>query len=150
MQNRRGSSENYVLIFAFVFLLVLIFGGIWAGTTVYFGEGYDFRKVDAEVLNYLIRKCILERDLEMQFKEKSITGFYEICSLNEEIIAEGNNFRISVNGEEKIFTGGDFEQCDFKGRTSKFPECSRHEIDLEGKMIKVETLSMRESRRVNG
>ena len=161
--NRRGLGDK-VHVVAFLFLIVVIGIGVAAGVFIFFGSGYDARAVEADLLNYKIRKCIMGDSLLEGFFEKEI--FFDKCKLNKKIVEENNLIRVCENANEDecirvlegvIDVGSNFEVCRFEGtkQNDNYPKCaikSLEKIDGEGKVRKfvVITGSNQFSRRVLG
>ena len=62
MMGKKGQMGGYLMLGSFIFMLLVIGGGIAAGTLLFFGTGYDFRKADSHALNYKISKLNLAKD----------------------------------------------------------------------------------------
>jgi len=120
LKNRKGAMGRQLMYAYFLFMLVVIGGGIVAGVFIFYGTGYDFRKADSVALNFEIKKCILEKEID--FGKDSI---YEKCSLNEKIIDEGKySIGIFKNGNE-VLRFRDYVICKVTAKKGvDFPKCT--------------------------
>ena len=82
MNRRAQTVGNQVMGIAFVFFLVLIAGGVVLGIYIYFGTPYDYKKIDASILNYKIKDCIENRDSLTSSAESFKEGFYRECRIS--------------------------------------------------------------------
>ncbi len=134
--NRRGQLGNQMMIFPFLFLIFIISVGIVAGVYLFFGAGYDFREVDAELLNYKVRKCIVEGEIGAEFW----SDFFEKCGIDEVVMLENDLIlRIcegdcAIGGDAKVQIGGNFQACRFKGvkENDAFPRCVDESVSKNG------------------
>jgi hypothetical protein len=147
MNNRKGAAKDIITFFPFLFFLVIIAGGIVLGTVIFYGSGYDIRQSEAEVLNYKIGNCILEK----QGWEDNI---YDFCGIvNKEVLGEidvlfkvckESGDCILEKSEEKIVvtTGGDFVSCGLEGEVSEgYGKCSIGEVEKSGVRYQVISFS---------
>ena len=156
--NKKAESGQQVMVFAFLFLLVLIGMGIVGGVVVYYGKGADFRKIDSEILNYRIRECLSESINLQQFKE----NFSSLCSLNKTVL-EDKGFTIKVcqdlspeecaNSKESIFELGNTHiQACFINAAENNPEyvkCTKTEFFDKGEKFSIITGSNQRIAKVN-
>ena len=127
--NRKGDVGNQVMIFSFLFLLFVIGVGLVAGVFMFYGFDYEFRDVEAAELSFVIQECMLENEVNDEFKE----SFFDVCNLDKEVIEEsGMGFKICRDtrdciNEDNVFlqSGGNFQTCDFEGarKNEAFPKC---------------------------
>jgi hypothetical protein len=126
---------------------------------MFFGGEYDFREVEAEMLNYRIRNCILDNNVDDLLSGEGVGGFFEFCGLNKEVVEKWNIIKICENAEDcinsdgKLISGGenDFQQCGFKGseKNLNLYRCSTSRIDKGEKQIEVIVGSKQRLRRGN-
>ena len=117
-----------MMIFVFIFFLVIIGGGIAAGTYLFFGGDYDFRYVEAQNLNYHVGICLIEQDVNLDLKEE----FYSKCKLNRNVVEKELFILIKANGEKKFDSGrGDEVQCKLNSRNQKYFECFEEQFSKE-------------------
>jgi len=133
---------SYFMYFIFFFLMALIWVGLTAGTYMFFGSEYEFRQIDANILNYKISKCIIENEILWKNNEE----FYDKCRINNEsILANSLIFRICRNSGDCIVesgdkvlmqVGGNFQSCRFEGvkGNDAFPKCAENKFEKEGDM----------------
>lgn len=150
--NKKSETGNQIMFFTFLFLLVIIGVGIVTGTFIYFGDEYDTREIDAEILNYKIRNCIANRELNKD-------SFYQECVINESSISRYSLIlKVCVDSsdcarEENPFVenGRNFQACNFIGakENRNFPKCVKRTLEINGKRYEIITGSNQFSRRIN-
>lgn len=123
--DKKGELGNQVMLFSFFFLLVVIGVGIVAGVWLFYGQGYDFRQAEAEVLNYEIKKCLVNEKID---KSSFADEFYEKCRLNKEVVEQGIVKIIRDN--EIVFSIGDEVQCGLSEKNENYPKCVEREIGV--------------------
>lgn len=117
---KRGSGD-VLLFIVLAGLMALTVIGISLGLVAFFGEGYDFRTAESDVLAYRVQQC-LER-VDMFSPDFTL----EVCGLDSSVLDEehlilleredGQNFTHGVYGYK--------ESCYFtaaKGKLS-YPQC---------------------------
>ena len=123
MQNRNGAIGDMAMLVIFIFVMIIIGAGIAAGVIMVFGQGYDFKNADAEILSYKVEGCLVENGFENLARE-----FYSVCGLNERVIEEnyvlricqGFNIEACYNGETELFSiGTNFQLCGIEGYTER-------------------------------
>lgn len=145
MISRKGQAGEMIPVFAFLCLLVIIGLGIFVSIYFFFGAGYDFRQVDADILNYNIRSCISENILNENFK----ANIYEICKIDEKVIKDNKYIiRIILDGKE-FFKFGDEIQCGLSSKNINYPRCTLLSFNLNNQKIEVLTGSNQQSRGEN-
>ncbi len=152
MRNSRGDLGDYTMVFAFLFLLVIIGVGIALGVYIFFGSGYDFRIAEAEILNFKVRKCIINNEINSD-------NFYESCKLDKNIVDKYNLIRICKNSVEcindrdpLIGEGSRFQACKFEGgkENENFPKCVIKSFKKGKDNFEVITGSLQDVRRLLG
>lgn len=148
--NRKGEAGSMLMIVVFLFLLIMISGGIVAGTYMFFGTGYEVRQLDADVLNYKIKECI-----EKNWILEVVDNFYEVCGLNKEVLEE-EGYKINIcegicsgNLPGIISLGSNFEVCKFTGKGEGYPKCAISNVVKEGKNYEIIIASSQMPRRVS-
>ncbi len=151
--NRKGAVGEQLSGIYFIFLMVIVGGGIVLGVSIFYGGGYDYRESEANLLNYKVSKCILENEIDTTFFGE--TEFFEKCNLNREVLVKNNLLRICdgfngdclVNRENYISVGNNFNLCKLDRKESNFHICSINEMEKDGKKYVVVTGSNQYSRR---
>lgn len=157
--NKRGDLGNQITGFAFFFFMVIIGVGIAFGVYRFFGSGYDFREAEAELLNYKIRQCIMEKEVKEDFF--ALENFFKICNLDKGVIEKNNLIRICENSNDCIRedkgilnpeVGENFQTCKLEGgrENSAFPRCVIRELSKEDRKFEIITGSRQFSRRIQG
>ena len=124
--NKKGGEE--VMFIVFFFIMIIIGGGIVAGVYVFYGDGYDARQSEADILFGKVRDCIADNQDVVFEAEFSL----DKCGLDEEVLSEEHLIYIK-KGDKEFFVGVfDYSnRCLFQeaGTKSKtFPKCLIREI----------------------
>lgn len=142
--HKKGETGEQISVFMFLFLIVVIGIGIVIGVFIFFGKGYDFREVEANLLSYKIKECIKENEITKGFFEKE--NFFEKCKLNKDVVEKNNIIRICSGvedcmGVEKslLDVGSNFQACGFKGakKNEDYPLCAINEFSKGEKKFSV-------------
>ncbi|MDO8508890.1 MAG: hypothetical protein Q7S27_04365 [Nanoarchaeota archaeon] len=156
MLHKRGVIGVQLMIIPFLVIMAIIGVSIAISIWAFYGEGYDFREAEAEMLNSKISKCILENEISKDFF--SSENFYTSCGIDSEVIKKNNMIKICdgfgeecLTSKESIFIeGSNFNVCGLNEKDESFPKCFTKEIQKEGKKYVIVTLSNQVSRRVQG
>lgn len=153
--NRKGAAMgDMTMFFMFMFLLVVIGAGVVVGVLMFFGQGYDFRGVDAELLSYKIKECVLK---DSDFFSKGGGDFFTRCKLNEKIVRENNIVKICkgegdcMDKDGVISVGSNFPSCRFEGSGDnlEYPRCDEEKfVTQSGERVWIIVGSKQVSRRV--
>jgi hypothetical protein len=156
--NRKGDLGDNVWsgLGFFIFMLGIMGGVIVAGMYLLFGQGYDFREAEAELLNFKIKNCILEQDFSEGVRAMFFEDLIENCDLNREVIERDLIVKVCSGGgdcvksEDPEFTsGGNFQSCELEKTSSKgFHECVGQEFLKSGEIFEVVAGSKQHSRGV--
>lgn len=154
--NKRGQAAEGLDLFPFMFFLLIIGGGIFAGTYLFFGSESDFREIEANQLANRVEECIIDKGVNWPNDD----GFYKQCGLNKIVLNEGHTLVVrkinwdNTKGENKFVLGGNFEACDFIGvkKNKYYPKCAKREVDVEGEKYEIVAGSNQwlKKRRVSG
>ena len=129
--NRKGQAGENISIFTYLFFMIVIGVGLYVGLNLFFIQGYEFRVVEADLLNYKIRECIIDNNVDDNFRE----NFYDVCRLKRDVVEKYNLIRICKNSDDCISErdenslligeGSKFQACKFKGGKENdfFPRC---------------------------
>ncbi len=149
MDKKAQTVGNQVMGIAFVFFLVLIVGGISLGIYAYFGTPYDYKNIDAAILNFRIRECIMNNDSLTLNAESFKNNFYSACNINKDSLSTGKLIiKICEDSsdclkEEKplVIEGGNFEACFLKGARDNpsYPKCKIEVIEKNDKKYEIIT-----------
>lgn len=118
MKYKRGAllGDSFMLI-SFFILFFLVAGAAVAGILLFYGNSFDFRQQEAEILSYRLMECIYN---------KGVGDIIKDCNLNKELI--NNEFLVHIlKKEEYVFTLGDKEICFFESGEN-LPKCSVRKI----------------------
>ena len=150
IRNKKGNLGNQISIFTFVFFLVIIAGGIYAGVYMFFGEGYDFRSVESELLAYRIKQCVMEDKFD---KEK----FFALCDIDEKVVTANNMIKVCFNTQDCIeesknisfSVGSNFQACMLGGakENENYPQCAFLNFEKDGKKFEIVAGSKQNARR---
>ncbi|MBX4211923.1 hypothetical protein KW787_00505 [Candidatus Pacearchaeota archaeon] len=145
----RGQVDSQLAGFIFIFVCLLIIGGVVAGNTIALGDDFNYKPLDAAILNAQVQKCLSLHDIS-----KISSDFYATCGINESIIKKYYRIKICDTveciGSKGIFsTEGDFEICGITGinKNSNYPSCSTSQILISSKKYTIITVSSQDVRR---
>ena len=146
---RRGVLGTGVLYIIYLLMMVMILGGIYGGLIAYFGKGYDFRQIEANVLFSHVKECLKEKGIFKDGKE-----FYASCNIDETVVGGGDYlvYLKKSNGDEFFVGVYDFKnRCGLVGsdKNKNFPLCSTEEVYINGEKIELTVASNQNSRRVS-
>jgi len=129
IKGRRGQVSEAVDLFPFMIFLILVGGGLIAGTTIFYGEEIDYRIVEANQLADIVKNCISENGFWVE-KEK----FYEHCGVSEKVLNVGHSLNVVIGGKDNVVFGGNFKACDFEGakRNRHYPKCAKQVFEVGG------------------
>ncbi len=142
--NKKAALGDMTMVFAFLFIIVIISVGILVGIYIFYGSGYDFRGAESSLLNYKIKNCLLNNELNNEFFTEA--NFYEICSLNKKVIEKNNIIKI-CKGEEPcvdstapLFSvGSNSQSCFFEGakENKNYPQCSTTYLQKQSEIYQI-------------
>jgi hypothetical protein len=126
----RGEAGDQLMFVTFLFLLIIIAVGIVTGTSLFFAKTYDFRGVEADLLNNKIRECLAKNEIKF-----SGDNLYQQCEINKEVV-DGKKLILRVCDKEEgcaqetnpLFSaGGDFVSCYWNGTegNSNYAKCTK-------------------------
>jgi hypothetical protein len=117
--NRRAEIGDQLYLAYFIFILLMITGGIVLGSYLTSGKDYDIRSVDAELLGKKIISCLSEqKDLTAQ----KVADLYSTCSLDEKSLENGLIIEINTQ-TSKLFTYGNVVACGLSDKNEDYPRC---------------------------
>ena len=98
--DRKGALGWQIFgIFKLLLFMIIVGGGIAFGTYLFYGKGYDFREAEAGLLNYKIRNCIMENEIDKDFFNNE---FFEKCGLDREVINKTNIIKVCKDSADCI------------------------------------------------
>ena len=156
--DRFGRMGDKMMFSMFLLILIIITVGIVAGVYIFYGAEYDFRQAEADILNYNIKKCIINNDIDWT-NEKSKENFFDVCRLNKEVIEKNNIIKICLNSKDCVSeqkplfsSGSNFEACLLEGAkgNNNFQKCTINNFMRGEKEYEIVTGSNQKSRRING
>src|SRR3989344_8746406 len=90
MKNKKAETESgeFLMLSAYIIIMVTIGAGIWAGISFFFSSEYDFQMIDAKILNDKISSCIQNNEIDWSVENKdSLTqDFLAKCQINQKAI----------------------------------------------------------------
>ena len=146
--NYKSQAGNFAVIFWFIFLLVLTTIGLVAGVVIFFGEEYDFRQVDSDILNKKINDCLQKKEIDLEAENFS-REIEKKCSLNLEVIKE--DYFLLIKKDENILFDvgqGDETQCALAEKNINFPRCSNSTLTIENNLFFIQAGSSQKRREV--
>lgn len=151
IKERKGRLGDQVAISTLLFLMFVLAGGIAIGAYIFYGDEYDFRPLEAGILNYNIRECIIDKRIDF-VGDINADKFYPNCGLNKEVIEGNNIIQININGKDSFSVNkGKVESCRLEGakKNVNYPKCDIKEFDFDGKKYEIIAGSFQNSRRLN-
>ncbi|MFH1290517.1 MAG: hypothetical protein ABIH92_03855 [Nanoarchaeota archaeon] len=149
--NKKAALGSQTMVYIYFLILIMILGGIVWGMSMFFGEGYDFREIDASLLNYRIKECLTEKDINLDInvkteREKFEQEFYQKCRINQNVTDYSFFIFIDFGGEKNYTSGpGDRTQCALADKNKNYPRCVNSTLELGEKTIFIETGSNQKS-----
>ena len=139
--NRKGTGSA-MMFFPFFVIALIIGVGIFWGVKVFYGQGYDFRQAEADILIGEVRDCFLKT--ENNFFDDDF-DIYQECRFNKNVIEDGKHLiliRDFTEVEQKRFIVGvlDYQnQCFFKAAEGSrdFPKCAVFNVTKQGKEFEI-------------
>jgi nitrogen fixation-related uncharacterized protein len=149
--NRKGTGSA-MMFFPFFVIALIIGGGMFWGVKVFYGQGYDFRQSEADILMDEVRDCFLQTEEDFFGDNFDI---YQECRFNKNVIEDGgHSILIRDLGEveqEKFIVGVlDYQnQCFFEAaeKNRDFPKCAVSNVTKQGKEFEVLVGSAQKSKR---
>ncbi|MDO8459810.1 MAG: hypothetical protein Q7S74_01750 [Nanoarchaeota archaeon] len=139
--NRKAELGNQLMIIPFVFLLIIIGGGLFAGSAIYFGKPLNTQQTDATLLNYKLTKCIKQQPFDWQAGQDILDKeIYKKCQLDESVIKENFLILIKIDDEIKYTWRGDETKCALSDITNEnYPKCATSDFikKLDGSEAKI-------------
>lgn len=145
--NKRGVGES-LMFFVFILIMIIVSVGIVSGLFIFFGQGYDFREAEAEILANKFISCLDSNSerLNEEFDIISDCGFTENIRENHLVYAKRLN-------DGKVFFEGVIsyrEECFFDAseKNRNLPRCVKGEVSIGGESFEVIIGSSQNSRRL--
>ena len=150
MKYRRGQFGDQFFAVLFVFLMIVIGGGIVFGVSAFFGGESEFRLVEADILYSLIQHCLLHTEMNWQALQKSDEVFYSTCRLDRSVVENYSLIQIVEDGKEVFSVNkGKTVSCALTGAASNdaYPKCISHAFFIQGRRYVILTGSDQHIRR---
>lgn len=120
--SRKGSGEIPLYLWFFI-LMALTVTALWLGIAAFFGEGYDFRLAESDVLAYKIKSCLSQHD----FFHSDFN--LEACGLDPGVLGEEHLIYLEhVDGRTFMHGVASYrETCFFDEARENinYPQCTR-------------------------
>jgi|SRR3989344_2417516 len=130
-KNKKAQTGDMLMVFAFIFLLFIIGTGIYFGTSLFFSSNYDFRKIDAELLNKKLLSCFKENNLNLENLESLKGEISTLCKINPQVVKDYMLIIIFKDSSIEPFLKigkGDETSCLLEDKNINFPKCITSEI----------------------
>jgi len=161
LMDKKAQLGEQMMFFLFIFLMVVIGGGIVLGLFMFIGPEINYQGIEADVLSARIATCMESGALtgiELIGKDNLNDFVMQRCNLNSQVISDYNQIKICVNlakssdcinEQNPVFsTGGDFIACGLTGG-SKFLGCSIKEATWAAKTYSIIATSKQKIRSVS-
>jgi hypothetical protein len=129
--NKVGTAAGKgILWFVFFLMAMIISLGLVGGVFSFFGEGYDIRNDESEVLLEKVLECFDKNDFfDENYGEEE---FYENCRMNKKVLSKEHVVFVSDSEGKEFFVGVyDFKNRCFFGLEKKnkdLPRCFDRKI----------------------
>ncbi len=148
--NKKAETEagEFLMLIAYMMVMVAIGFGIWAGTSFFFSAEYDFRTVDAELLNNKISACIQNNNINWDQSDKNTLTqeFLTKCQLNQKILNSSLFILVKSNDLQLIRLGkGDEVQCNLSDKNNLYLRCFNSTLQNENRKYFIQTGSNQKS-----
>lgn len=137
--NKRAETGDQIFLFYFLFILLIIVGGIVIGDFILSGKPYDLRAQDSEILSGKIIECLKNTEA---LTENKITNLFETCNFYESTFENG--LIVSLNTKDKfLFRYGNVVACGLQDLNAEYPKCksSYIHLNIDGKDSEVYVLT---------
>lgn len=125
----KGKKGEKLMSLFWIFMLIIVGGGVSVSTITVYGAEIDVRNIEAEILNDRILDCIVEDGFLVEGFDENFDVFGG-CKINSEAIEDNFYFRIIFTGEKtfEIVRGTSFEtECGLTEynviEVKYFPKC---------------------------
>ncbi len=128
MINKKAETESgeFLMLLAYIMIMLAIGAGIWIGISFFFSSEYDFRSVDAKILNNKISSCIQNNEINWnnENKDSLVQDFLSKCRINQNIANSSLFIQIKKGNLELLRLGkGDEVQCSLSEKNILYPKC---------------------------
>lgn len=132
--SRKGALGGGILYFVFFLMIIIIAGGIFGGMISFFGEGYDYRKVETLYLSKQVKDCFTREGFFELKAEIDKDAFFEKCKINSKVIEDGNHLVYVKNRNNVEFFAGvsDYKnRCflKFRNKNKDLPLCTEYKTE---------------------
>ena len=132
--NKKAQLGDHTMFPMFLIFIIIIAVGIAIGINSFFGAKYDFRHIDSEILNNILKECLLNNNLNLSDAKE----IQETCKVNIQIIQDEMLFIIKQEEKQVLKLGrGDETSCELAEKNENFPKCTISEITLSNKKAKI-------------
>jgi hypothetical protein len=138
--NKKADADDWIMLFAYLVVLGLIAFSVGFIVAVYFNQYYEFRQIDSDLLNYRIKKCLSEKDINLnQESDKFGEEIFQKCNINEEVVKKHFLLIIRQDNELKYSWKGDEALCHLERDHPTLPKCTQSTITKNQKQITIIT-----------
>jgi hypothetical protein len=135
--NRRGVAGDVVNFGGFFLIVVIMAGGVIGGYLVFFGQGYDYKIVESEILYARVQECLEETGADFFAEDFDI---YDMCRLNKNVVENRRMIYLKRLDTDEEFSVGvrDFiNQCELIDRGNRFAKCVGGNVLLGGDSLEL-------------
>ncbi len=133
--DKRAELGDQLALGMFLFLMTIIGLGIIGGVYLFYGYGYDFRSLEANLLGQKVISCLGENEINAEF----FNNFYKKCNFNQQVLSEDHKLKICSNvdlqtcignGKGEFVLGSDFDICLLNAakKNRNYPKCETMEF----------------------
>ncbi len=126
MKNKKAQvgeqTMNLSLLLQLGFLALGIIAGVWI---FFYNSGYDFRSIDAELLNSRLQSCFRQNNLNFSLpREEFFKELFETCKIEQQEITDDWVIAIYIDElSEPKYKHGDPLSCQLQSKNEGLPRC---------------------------
>jgi hypothetical protein len=140
MHNTKAQIGEQIMNLSLILQLVVLALGIVIGVWIFFyNSDYDFRGVDANILNTKIKQCLLDQQLDFALPQDQFEQeLYQKCQLDSKVLQENWVIGIYLDGNQ-VYKKGDIVSCQLQDKNEDFPRCAESTFTkkIEDKQVTV-------------
>lgn len=140
IHNKKAAAGPQSMAWSFFLILALIALGTIVAAGLFFGSGYDFREVDAKVLNYKVSTCVQENEFDFNAGPgEFFQNLFSACHLDQSVIEANYYINIRKGNKEYSIGRSDPTQCELADRNPEYFVCSTSSFIKNSEKITIQT-----------
>jgi len=135
--NKRAQIGEMTYIIPYFIVFAMVGGAVVISAAMFFGAEYDYRSVDANLLNNHIQNCLADNNPIFPISNEE---FITKCNLNKKLVNEFLLINIKEGDNVLIHLGkDDVSHCLLEKKNPAFPACIEKQLDLNGQTLTILT-----------